>query len=126
MKYHELKAYIAPTADGKGLADYYLKSEADKVIEEKDAEIARLKAIRKVHVEAIESMGAGLLQDEEENRHSKYKRCLVMARWCEERSARYDLLQERTGFDWSREIGFYFKWQQRWLMIAEQFKDKEA
>ena len=31
----------------------YLKSEADKVIAEKDKEIARLKAIRKVHVEAI-------------------------------------------------------------------------
>jgi len=29
----ELKAYIAPTPDGTGLADYYLKSEADKVIE---------------------------------------------------------------------------------------------
>ena len=49
----ELKAYIAPTPDGTGLADYYLKSEADKVIAEKDKEIARLKAIRKVHVEAI-------------------------------------------------------------------------
>ncbi len=39
----ELKAYIAPTADGTGLADYYLKSEADKVIAEKDTEIAELK-----------------------------------------------------------------------------------
>lgn len=39
----ELKAYIAPTPDGTGLADYYLKSEADNVIAEKDAEIARLK-----------------------------------------------------------------------------------
>ena len=28
----ELKVYIAPTADGTGLADYYIKSEADKVI----------------------------------------------------------------------------------------------
>ena len=28
----ELKAYIAPTPDGTGLAEYYLKSEADKVI----------------------------------------------------------------------------------------------
>ena len=39
---------------------YYLKSEADKVIAEKDAEIARLKAIRKVHIESIESMCEGL------------------------------------------------------------------
>lgn len=28
----ELKAYIGPAPDEKGLADYYLKSEADKVI----------------------------------------------------------------------------------------------
>ena len=28
----ELKAYIAPTPDGTGLADYYLKDEVDKVI----------------------------------------------------------------------------------------------
>ena len=34
MKCDELKAYIAPTPDEKGLADYYLKSEADKVIAE--------------------------------------------------------------------------------------------
>ena len=30
----ELKTYIAPTPDGTGLADYYLKSEVDKVISE--------------------------------------------------------------------------------------------
>ena len=28
----ELKAYIGPAPDEKGLAEYYLKSEADKVI----------------------------------------------------------------------------------------------
>ena len=35
MAMSELKAYIAPNADGTGLADYYLKSEADKVLAEK-------------------------------------------------------------------------------------------
>ena len=34
MKCDELKAYIGPAPDEKGLADYYLKSEADKVIAE--------------------------------------------------------------------------------------------
>lgn len=42
MDMSELKAYIAPTPDGTGLADYYLKYEADKVIAEKDAEILRM------------------------------------------------------------------------------------
>ena len=59
-------------------SDYYLKSEADKVIADKDAEIARLKAVRKVHVEAIASMGAGLLQDGEEIR--RLRRALWLAR----------------------------------------------
>ena len=40
----ELKAYIGPAPDEKGLADYYLKSEADKVIAEKDAKILALDA----------------------------------------------------------------------------------
>jgi hypothetical protein len=63
-------------------AEFYLKYQADKVIAEKDAEIARLKAIRKVHVEAIESMGAGLHQDEKEIcrlRRALYKACAMWA-----------------------------------------------
>lgn len=39
----ELKAYIAPTPDGTGLADYYLKSEADAVIAGLNDEIHNLK-----------------------------------------------------------------------------------
>ena len=38
-----LKAYMAPTPDGTGLADYYLKSEVDAVIAELKQEIERLK-----------------------------------------------------------------------------------
>lgn len=108
---------------GKELCDtlYYHKSEADKVIAEKDAEIARLKAIRKVHVEAIESMGAGLLQDEDKIRHSKYKRCLAMAKWCDSENYTacwYHENSERC--EWTE------KWHKRWLELAERFKDKEA
>ena len=40
----ELKAYIGPAPDEKGLADYYLKSEVDKVIAELKSENERLKA----------------------------------------------------------------------------------
>ena len=38
----ELKAYIGPAPDEKGLADYYLKSYADAVIAEKDTQILDL------------------------------------------------------------------------------------
>jgi hypothetical protein len=50
----ELKPYIGPHPTDHTLTEYYLKSEADKVIAEKDKEA----------------------------RHQKYKRCLAMARWC--------------------------------------------
>ena len=121
--------------------EFYLKSEADKVIAEKDAEIARLNAIRKVHVEAIESMGAGLLQDEEENRHSKYKRCLAMADWCEA-TALWCYQAANTlpaGFHATlhgkpvmieparlfKRSALLAKWNTRWLELAEKFKHKE-
>lgn len=56
----------------------YIKSEVDKVIAEKDAEIEKLKAIRKVHVEAIISMEAELHQDEKKIR--RLRRALWLAR----------------------------------------------
>lgn len=60
-------------------SDYYLESEADKVIAEKDAEIAELQ--KQVHDYA---QGLYLLQAraEKEARHDKRKRCLAMAKWC--------------------------------------------
>ena len=142
-----LKAYMAPTPDGTGLADYYLKYEADKVIAdleeshkmeveqllieiaEKDKEIARLKAIRKVHVEAIESMGAGLQQDEQEIRHQKYKRCMAMVRWCRIHDEFTQLESERLGLsqralfiEYRRKAMWWNKWHRRWLELAEKFK----
>lgn len=70
----ELKAYIAPTADGTGLADYYLKSNADKVIADKDKQL----------------------------RHHKYKRCLDKARWCHDMwfSLRFDKEAKKSVFYW--------------------------
>ena len=99
----------------------YRKPEADKVIAEKDAEIARLEAIRKVHVEAIESMVAGLHQDDKELRHQKYKRCLAMAKWCElERTERFSVL-------YPKDFGYLLmkKWRKKWLDLAEKFKEME-
>lgn len=92
-------------------------------LEEQESEIAELKADYKEACGRLQT--ANLIKDEQlaATRHSKYKRCLNKAEWCEERSARYDALQERTGFDWSREIGFYFNWCQRWLDLAKKFKE---
>lgn len=94
-----------------------IANEVDAVLAEKDAEIARLKAIRKVHVEAIGSMEAGLQQDEEEIRHHKYKRCLAMAEWCD---AEADVADADGDYE---DMRLYQKWHERWLELAEKFKE---
>jgi hypothetical protein len=100
-----------------------LKEDVDKTLAEKDKEIVELKADYKEACGRLQT--ANLIKDEQldETRHQKYKRCLNKAEWCEERCARYDVLQERTGFSWRREIDFYFRWSQRWLELAEKFKE---
>ena len=95
-------------------------------LEEQESEIAERKADYKEACGRLQT--ANLIKDEQlaATRHSKYKRCLNKAEWCEERCARYDLLQEHSGFSWRKEIDFYFRWYQRWLQLAEKFKDKET
>jgi hypothetical protein len=142
-------------------AEFYLKYEADKVIAEKDAEIRRLKnsiapkqsdkTLQERLNEVCEKHGVSTLQDldwafcESEKRHakdcieavsiirhSKYKRCLAMARWCRE-SLRLMRTYEVTEDFWNLEPGqdaeyfckkgdFYSKWRKRWLELAEKFK----
>lgn len=78
----------------------YLKSEADKVIAEKDKEI----------------------------RHQKYKRCLDMAKWCYSMDCR--MLNEasdngtyfKESWCWKR-ASWYGKWKRKWLELAENFKE---
>ena len=64
---------------------YYDADEVDALLAEKDKEIARLEAMRKVHVEAIASMEDRLHQDEKKIR--RLCRALWLARewraWCE-------------------------------------------
>lgn len=98
----KLKAYIAPTADGTGLADYYPKSEADKVIAEKDEQL----------------------------RHQKFKRCLAMARLCRKHDEFTQLQSARLGqpqltlfLEYRRKAMWYNKWREHWLELAEKFKE---
>ena len=107
--------FISVVEFGNG-DEVYLKSEADKVIME-------LKADYKEACDRLQT--ANLIKDEQlaATRHQKYKRCLAMARMCEERSARYDVLQERHDLDWGREIEFNYRWYKRWLELAEKFKE---
>lgn len=47
--------------------------------------------------------------------HQKYKRCLAMAKWCCDRWA--DIATPYAKSVW------YYKWQLRWLELAEKFKE---
>ena len=98
---------------GGDIVECYLKSEADKVIAEKEAEIAELK--EQVHDYAL---GSYVMQAmaEKEARHDKYKRCLAMAYWC---SAELGMLVST----WESKIKYYKRWQKRWLELAEKFKE---
>ena len=50
-------------------------------------------------------------------RHQKYKRCLAMAKYCNERWIIYDCFYELG------KNRFYERWANRWLELAEQFKE---
>ena len=91
-------------------SDVYLKSEVDKLIAElnmricggdEDFEIANNQIKRLIKLV----------------RHQKYKRCLAMAKWCNERWILDDCLYELG------KTRFYERWEKRWLKIAEQFKE---
>lgn len=125
----ELKAYIAPTPDGTGLADYYLKSDADKVIAEKDNTIAELKDKLQNVSELLKETREWLIESQKMHkrcadgaikkiRHQKYRRCLAMAYWC---SAELGMLIST----WEFKIKHYKKWQKRWLDLAEKFKEAQ-
>lgn len=121
----------------------YLKFEADKVIAEKDKEIAELKGdITDLHDDkkltdaildernaeidelkkACNDKDDWCLHTLKENRHHKYKRCLTMADLCYREYQTYCALIDR-GEDYSENMDFYERWHKIWLTLAEQFKE---
>jgi hypothetical protein len=109
----ELKAYIAPTPDGTGLADYYLKSEADKVI-------AELEDCIRDYSENEENLVIVNLDMQRRERHHKHKRCLNKAEWCDTKADWY----YGFGESFRDRVKFYMKWRDKWLELAEKFKDR--
>ncbi|MCR4565845.1 MAG: hypothetical protein K5651_07135 [Bacteroidales bacterium] len=151
----ELKVHSIIGLDGRcNSVDnvYYLKSEADKVIEDLEEshkkevgqlliEIAKLNKKIKLYEDLgsckkgcpalrhsqrrVESEIYKVKSNEKEIRHHKYKRCLAMAMWCEERYHYLTCLEnwQLTGKEYQQVIGDYWdRWYNRWLEIATQFK----
>lgn len=90
---------------------YYHKSEADKVIAEKDTKIIQLEAF----IENYNRISREIINNAN---HQKHKRCLAMARICYMKS--WDCLQHispREKYD------HWKKWQTRWTELADKFKE---
>ena len=85
--------------------EFYLKSEADKVIAEKDKEIAELK-------EGAKKLILDNYLQTKELRHQKRKRCLAMAQ-----------VLEHVCPITNRKAKWREKWRECWLELAEKFKE---
>jgi len=109
----ELKAIESATAVIEKVYLVYRKSEADKVIAYLKNEIEEQKRLRDMALASVPNV----LKVMKIIQHHKYKRCLAMARWCDD-AARLSTWDS----DYHR-CGWYNKWMQRWLKIAEQFKE---
>lgn len=93
----------------------YIKAEVDKVIAELKAENESLLQQNHELCQALQVM-----YSKEEYDKQKYKRCLAMAEWCDAESDVADADGDYYDMKW------YQKWHNRWLELAEKFKDKEA
>ena len=74
---------------------YYPKSEADKVIANKDKEIRRY----------------------------KHKRCLDVSMWCDTKADWYYSISGFSESFRDR-VDFYIKWRDKWKELAQKFKER--
>ena len=111
------------TGEGTGII-VYLKSEADKVIAEKDKEIDFLKESIDELQKATDFAWSKVNAMYDELRHHKYKRCLAMARWCENAILGWMGYKESySSHQQYIKVMLFTKWHKRWLEIAEKFKE---
>ena len=104
----------------------YIKSEADKVIAEKDAKILALDAEVFKQKHHAELFLAERNYAETQLRHHKYKRCLDKAEWCESKVyhiRRTPLCDMSEHEGWQHDDEFWQRWHKRWLELAEKFKE---
>ena len=106
----ELKVYRDPK-DGLAYREFYEKSEADKVIAEKDEEIDELKERNDELQKATDSAWSRVNAMYDELLHQKYKRCLAMV----------EMLEHICPIT-IRKAKWKGKWHMRWLELAEKFK----
>lgn len=121
----ELKAYTYDDMlDGDADIDveYYRKDELDKVIAEKDEKIAELKEHNENYRFDNKNMLHKIMKQDAELRHQKYKRCLDMAKWCDETMMSCELRGYNIHRIWAIKHEWAMRWKYKWLELAEKFK----
>lgn len=107
----------------------YDADEVDKLIAEKDKELANLTEDALNTDKAREKWLQLARKQVMELRHNKYKRCLAMAKWCFTRSNYFFVVGRSEGGRFAEErfrrSNLYSKWHQRWLELANRFKETE-
>ena len=95
----------------------------------RDLEESHKKEVRQLLIlNREQANAANRLRDSMEQaiRHHKYKRCLALAKMCQEKAAHYRAeynAEEGFGDGWLKWIRWARKWGNRWLAIAEKFKE---
>ena len=115
-----------PNMLNNGKVEVCLKEDVDKVIAEKDKEIADLIEKNKRLANKDIIMASNAIKDVfKELRHHKYKRCLDKARWCNSEENRLDAIAPLFDTDkecWEYNSDYWNKWHKHWLKLAEKFK----
>lgn len=119
---------------GKELCDtlYYRKSEADKVItnleEKHKTEVKELLCLIR---DKENNFNRAFDSEEKEIRHQKYRRCLLRSVIAEMNAVHfkdlfYDAGSEVLADEYNKQITIHYKWQKRWLKLAEKFKPNNS
>lgn len=107
-----------PNMLNNGNVEVCLKEDVDKVLAQKDKEIAGLVKKNKQLARKDVIMASEAIKEVfKELHHQKYKRCLRNAESCMNKAWYYTETNDRNASN------IMWKWNKRWLEIAEQFKD---
>lgn len=119
-----------PNMLNNGKVEVCLKADVDKVIAELEGKLHNVSGLIKETMEwLIESQK---LHKRCVNnavkiiRHHKYKRCMAAAKWCEIGAQfQHNIVMQFDNPFYIKRAEWLEKWRNRWLKMAEQFKEAD-
>jgi hypothetical protein len=127
LQMSELKVYHHELRHNE-YEEFYLKSEADKVITELEMKLAKAKLVLRLNepkalysnLDTMSRLNHKIDVVERRELHQKYKRCLAMASACDASMAYFGEFYDDAS---KRMVAHYYKWRGRWYELAERFKE---